>query len=210
MLHEQHTLMFGYTVSILTVSKLFLSLYNIGAFSGIPCVWAKYKWVWWIPRTSSQHDTHVPQKQAQQRWWWCLNNPFSSRSIMPLWNTVVLHCCSSENLSHNDLCVHLYFIPNLITNNHSFLPSCCFCHLTSFLSVPLVITRASDQLNASSVSGTAASSRRHQQGEWKAIGETYRPTTAADMVSYRSCSRDTSNIYRQNLMRFTSRIFTQK
>ncbi|KAM7413985.1 hypothetical protein PAMA_019009 [Pampus argenteus] len=43
--------------------------------------------------------------------------------------------------------------------------------------VPSVIIGASELLKASSVSGTAASSRRHQQGEWKAIGE----TTAADM-----------------------------
>ncbi|KAM7396243.1 hypothetical protein PAMP_019300 [Pampus punctatissimus] len=43
--------------------------------------------------------------------------------------------------------------------------------------VPSVIIGASELLKASSVSGAAASSRRHQQGEWKAIGE----TTAADM-----------------------------
>ncbi|XP_042266909.1 uncharacterized protein LOC121896904 [Thunnus maccoyii] len=54
--------------------------------------------------------------------------------------------------------------------------------------VPLVITRASDLLNASSVSGTAASSRRHQQGEWKAVGETCRETTSADMESRVSLS----------------------
>ncbi|XP_071362220.1 coiled-coil domain-containing protein 73 isoform X2 [Trachinotus anak] len=47
--------------------------------------------------------------------------------------------------------------------------------------VPLVITRASDLLNASSVSGNAASSTRHQQGEWKALGETCREITAAHM-----------------------------
>nr|XP_043891397.1 myosin heavy chain, skeletal muscle, adult-like [Solea senegalensis] len=46
--------------------------------------------------------------------------------------------------------------------------------------VPLVITRASDLLNASSVSGNVASSTRHQQGEWKALGETFRETRAAD------------------------------
>ncbi len=50
-----------------------------------------------------------------------------------------------------------------------------------------MITRASDLLNASSVSGTAASARRHQQGEWKAVGETCRETATADVVSYRTC-----------------------
>ncbi|XP_051238892.1 coiled-coil domain-containing protein 73-like [Dicentrarchus labrax] len=48
--------------------------------------------------------------------------------------------------------------------------------------VPLVITKASDLLNASSVSGTAASLRRHQHGEWKAMGE----TATADKVSISS------------------------
>ncbi|XP_070828070.1 coiled-coil domain-containing protein 73 [Chaetodon trifascialis] len=38
--------------------------------------------------------------------------------------------------------------------------------------VPSVVTRASDLSNASSFSGTAASSRRHQQGEWTDTGET--------------------------------------
>ncbi|XP_034444783.1 uncharacterized protein LOC117763627 [Hippoglossus hippoglossus] len=50
--------------------------------------------------------------------------------------------------------------------------------------VPLVITRASDLLNASSVSGNAASSARQQQGEWKALDE----TTAADTESRASLS----------------------
>ncbi|XP_056243466.1 nucleoprotein TPR-like isoform X2 [Seriola aureovittata] len=45
--------------------------------------------------------------------------------------------------------------------------------------VPSVITGASDLLNASSVCGNAASSTRHRQGEWKALGETCRETTAA-------------------------------
>ncbi|XP_038562126.1 uncharacterized protein LOC119893839 isoform X2 [Micropterus salmoides] len=54
--------------------------------------------------------------------------------------------------------------------------------------VPLVITRASDLLNAFSVSGTAAYSRRHQQGEWKALGETCRETATADMDSRVSMS----------------------
>lgn len=44
--------------------------------------------------------------------------------------------------------------------------------------VPMVITRATDLLNASSVCGTAASSRRLQQGEWKATGEAQRETGA--------------------------------
>ncbi|XP_035858596.1 uncharacterized protein LOC116057600 isoform X4 [Sander lucioperca] len=53
--------------------------------------------------------------------------------------------------------------------------------------VPLVISRASDLLNASSVCGTAASTRR-QQGEWKALGETFRETATADMESRASVS----------------------
>lgn len=105
---------------------------------------------------------------------------------MPLWNTVVVHCCSTGNRLHTEPSIHLCFIPALIII-HSFLPSCCSCHLTSFFLVPLVITRASDLLNASSVSGTAASLRRHQQGEWKAVGETCRETATADVVSYRTC-----------------------
>ncbi|KAI3371676.1 hypothetical protein L3Q82_024237 [Scortum barcoo] len=54
--------------------------------------------------------------------------------------------------------------------------------------VPLVITKASDLLNASSVSGTAASLRRHHQGEWKAVGETCRETAAVDAESRPSLS----------------------
>ncbi|XP_033491903.1 coiled-coil domain-containing protein 73 [Epinephelus lanceolatus] len=54
--------------------------------------------------------------------------------------------------------------------------------------VPLVITRASDLLNASSVSGTAASLRTHQQGEQKALGETCRETATADTESRASLS----------------------
>ncbi|XP_053282803.1 uncharacterized protein LOC128444367 [Pleuronectes platessa] len=50
--------------------------------------------------------------------------------------------------------------------------------------VPLVITRASDLLNASSVSGNAASSARQQQGEWKPLDQ----TTAADTESRASLS----------------------
>ncbi|XP_062245631.1 coiled-coil domain-containing protein 73-like [Platichthys flesus] len=50
--------------------------------------------------------------------------------------------------------------------------------------VPLVITRASDLLNASSVSGNPASSARQQQGEWKPLDQ----TTAADMESRASLS----------------------
>ncbi|KAK5867923.1 hypothetical protein PBY51_012378 [Eleginops maclovinus] len=38
--------------------------------------------------------------------------------------------------------------------------------------VPLVISRATDLLNASSISGTAASTQRHQQGERKDLKET--------------------------------------
>ncbi|XP_078114186.1 coiled-coil domain-containing protein 73 [Sander vitreus] len=53
--------------------------------------------------------------------------------------------------------------------------------------VPLVISRASDLLNASSVCGPAASTRR-QQGEWKALGETFRETATADMESRASVS----------------------
>ncbi|KAF1387170.1 hypothetical protein PFLUV_G00102570 [Perca fluviatilis] len=53
--------------------------------------------------------------------------------------------------------------------------------------VPLVISKASDLLNASSVCGTAASTRR-QQGEWKALGETFRETATADMESRASVS----------------------
>ncbi|XP_028440589.1 coiled-coil domain-containing protein 73 isoform X2 [Perca flavescens] len=53
--------------------------------------------------------------------------------------------------------------------------------------VPLVISRASDLLNASSVCGAAASTRR-QQGEWKALGETFRETATADMDSRASVS----------------------
>ncbi|XP_040894086.1 uncharacterized protein LOC121181922 [Toxotes jaculatrix] len=54
--------------------------------------------------------------------------------------------------------------------------------------VPLVITRVSDLLDSSSVSGNAASLTRHQQGEWKALGETCRETTAADTGSRASLS----------------------
>ncbi|GLD75467.1 uncharacterized protein AKAME5_002680100, partial [Lates japonicus] len=43
--------------------------------------------------------------------------------------------------------------------------------------VPLMITRGLKLLNASSVSGSAATSMEHQQGEWKALGETCRETT---------------------------------
>ncbi|XP_073327458.1 coiled-coil domain-containing protein 73 isoform X2 [Pagrus major] len=50
--------------------------------------------------------------------------------------------------------------------------------------VPLVIASASDLLNASSVCGTAASWRRHKQGELKAMGE----TATADMESRASLS----------------------
>ena len=71
-----------------------------------------------------------------------------------------------------------------ITNNHSFLPSCRSCLLTSFFLVPLVISRASDLLNASSVSGSAASTQRQQQAERKDSGETCKET--ANMVSYRT------------------------
>ncbi|XP_013767861.1 coiled-coil domain-containing protein 73 isoform X2 [Pundamilia nyererei] len=46
--------------------------------------------------------------------------------------------------------------------------------------VPLVIMRASDLLNASSVCGTAPSLRRKQQGLWEAVQETCRERTAAD------------------------------
>ncbi|XP_035520300.1 uncharacterized protein LOC118330032 [Morone saxatilis] len=56
--------------------------------------------------------------------------------------------------------------------------------------VPLVITKASGLLNASSVSGTAASLRRHQQGEWKAMGE----TAMADKVSISSFPFSTLSI----------------
>ncbi|KAM8750814.1 coiled-coil domain-containing protein 73 isoform 3-T3 [Acanthopagrus schlegelii] len=50
--------------------------------------------------------------------------------------------------------------------------------------VPLVVASASDLLNASSVSGTLTSWRRHQQGELKAMGE----TATADMESRASQS----------------------
>ncbi|XP_035769775.1 sporulation-specific protein 15-like [Neolamprologus brichardi] len=46
--------------------------------------------------------------------------------------------------------------------------------------VPLVIMRASDLLNASSVCGSAPSLRRKQQGLWEAMQETCRERTAAD------------------------------
>ncbi|XP_026167350.1 coiled-coil domain-containing protein 73 isoform X2 [Mastacembelus armatus] len=59
---------------------------------------------------------------------------------------------------------------------------------SKYSKVPLVITRTSDLLNAFSVSGTAASSRTHQQGEWKAMGENCRETTAADTESRPSLS----------------------
>ncbi|XP_029009769.1 myosin-8-like isoform X3 [Betta splendens] len=49
--------------------------------------------------------------------------------------------------------------------------------------VPLVITRVSGLLNASSASGTAASLSNHPQGEWKALAETCIDTTAADTKS---------------------------
>ncbi|XP_060932416.1 coiled-coil domain-containing protein 73-like [Limanda limanda] len=49
--------------------------------------------------------------------------------------------------------------------------------------VPLVITGASDLLNASSVSGNTASSARQRQGEWKVLDQ----TTAAETVSNRTC-----------------------
>ncbi|XP_034094542.1 coiled-coil domain-containing protein 73-like [Gymnodraco acuticeps] len=52
--------------------------------------------------------------------------------------------------------------------------------------VPLVISRASDLLNASSVSGTAASTQRQQQGERKDSGETCKET--ANMGSRASLS----------------------
>ncbi|CAK6973248.1 uncharacterized protein LOC121896904 [Scomber scombrus] len=59
--------------------------------------------------------------------------------------------------------------------------------------VSSVITRASDLLNASSVSGTAASSRRHQQGEWKAMGETCRDTESRVSLSISSFPAFTSS-----------------
>nr|XP_020460019.1 coiled-coil domain-containing protein 73 isoform X14 [Monopterus albus] len=64
--------------------------------------------------------------------------------------------------------------------------------LTKYMSnshkVPLIITRASDMLNAFSVSGTAASSRRRQQGKWKTMAETSTETVAADTESRTSPS----------------------
>ncbi|XP_029289988.1 coiled-coil domain-containing protein 73 isoform X2 [Cottoperca gobio] len=54
--------------------------------------------------------------------------------------------------------------------------------------VPLVITRASDLLNASSVSGTAASTSGHQQGERKDLAENCKDTASADMESRASLS----------------------
>lgn len=51
---------------------------------------------------------------------------------------------------------------------------------SKYSKVPLVITRATDLLNASSVCGTAASSKRLQPGEWRAIGEAHRETGAME------------------------------
>ncbi|KAF3689188.1 hypothetical protein EXN66_Car004860 [Channa argus] len=59
---------------------------------------------------------------------------------------------------------------------------------------PLVISRASDLLNASSVSGTPASLRRPQQKEWEAVEETFRETIAADMESKASGSTSSSKV----------------
>ncbi|KAM8750813.1 coiled-coil domain-containing protein 73 isoform 2-T2 [Acanthopagrus schlegelii] len=61
-------------------------------------------------------------------------------------------------------------IPRFLKSNHN--------------KVPLVVASASDLLNASSVSGTLTSWRRHQQGELKAMGE----TATADMESRASQS----------------------
>ncbi|KAK2918221.1 hypothetical protein Q8A73_004967 [Channa argus] len=60
--------------------------------------------------------------------------------------------------------------------------------------VPLVISRASVLLNASSVSGTPASLRRPQQKEWEAVEETFRETIAADMESKASGSTSSSKV----------------
>ncbi|XP_031731534.1 coiled-coil domain-containing protein 73 isoform X2 [Anarrhichthys ocellatus] len=54
--------------------------------------------------------------------------------------------------------------------------------------VPLVITRASDLLNASSVSGTAASAARRRQGGRGALGKTCGETATADTESRASLS----------------------
>ncbi|XP_068567702.1 coiled-coil domain-containing protein 73 isoform X2 [Cebidichthys violaceus] len=54
--------------------------------------------------------------------------------------------------------------------------------------VPLVITKASDLLNASSVSGTAASTARRRQGGRDALGQTCGETAVADTESRASLS----------------------
>lgn len=93
---------------------------------------------------------------------------------------VSVECCTTGNLTHSELSVHLQSVPFLMII-HSYLIAAF--HLTSFFLVPLEITRTSELLNASSVSGTAASSRRHEQGGLKAMGE----AATADTVSYRPC-----------------------
>lgn len=65
------------------------------------------------------------------------------------------------------------------------IPSCRLAAypLTSFLPGPLVITRASELLNASAFCGTADSSKRHQQGDVQGVQE----AATADAVSDRVC-----------------------
>nr|XP_020460008.1 coiled-coil domain-containing protein 73 isoform X4 [Monopterus albus] len=78
--------------------------------------------------------------------------------------------------SHGQLRHSLSTIPMFLTSKHN------------EGGVPLIITRASDMLNAFSVSGTAASSRRRQQGKWKTMAETSTETVAADTESRTSPS----------------------
>ncbi|XP_075327318.1 coiled-coil domain-containing protein 73 [Odontesthes bonariensis] len=66
--------------------------------------------------------------------------------------------------------------------------------------VPSLITRASDLLNTSSVSGAAASSRREQQGESDAKDETCRETAAGYMDGIASQSIDSSPVSTSSCM----------
>lgn len=90
---------------------------------------------------------------------------------------ISVECCTTCNLAPSELSVHLQAVPFVMYLIAAF-------HLTSFLLVPLEIIRTSELLNASSVSGTAASSRRYERGGLKAMGE----AAPVDMVSYRACS----------------------
>lgn len=86
----------------------------------------------------------------------------------------IMNCCTTVNLAHHSS----VFISPL-------LPSVLFGHLTSFGLAPLWTARASDLLNVSSVSGSAAL-RRQQPGEWGPMGE--KCAESATYYEVSSCS----------------------